>query len=75
MEGNYQEKELKEEIGRFLKSLSEEARVQFLLRYWYAEPVTEIARRFQKSENQISVNLSRIRKKLKTYLEERGYSL
>ncbi len=75
VEGNYQEKELKEEIGRFLKSLSEEARVQFLLRYWYAESVTEIARRFQKSENQISVNLSRIRKKLKTYLEERGYSL
>ncbi len=72
-EGAWTEKELKEEINRFLQSLSEENRYQFILRYWYAESVSEMAERFQKTENQISVNLSRIRKQLRSHLKEKGY--
>ena len=74
-DGAYLLKELKEEIGRFLQGLSVEQRYQFILRYWYAASIAEIAKRFHKSENQISVSLSRIRKKLRSYLEEKGYSL
>ena len=74
-EQRIQEKELKEEINRFLFTLSEERRYQFLLRYWYAASITEIAKRFHKTENQISVNLFRTRQQMMAYLEERGYSL
>ena len=53
----------------------QEKRYQFLLRYWYAASITEIAKRFHKTENQISVNLFRTRQQMMAYLEERGYSL
>ena len=47
----------------------------FLQRYWYADSVRTIARRFAMSENNVSVMLSRLRGKLKTQLHERGYDL
>ena len=74
-EQQIQEKELKEDINRFLLSLSEDQRYQFLLRYWYASSISEIAKRFHKTEDQVSVSLFRIRQQLKAYLKEKGYSL
>ncbi|HAJ73505.1 MAG TPA: RNA polymerase subunit sigma-70 [Lachnospiraceae bacterium] len=68
-------KELAEEINRFLASLPEEKRMMFVLRYWYAESVSEIAKSCGKSVNNVSVTLSRIRAKLKEHLTERGYDL
>lgn len=68
-------KELGEEISRFLASLPEEKRAMFILRYWYADSVRDIAERFQMRENTVSVTLSRIRTRLKTHLTERGYEI
>ncbi|MCR5322175.1 MAG: hypothetical protein K6E85_02655 [Lachnospiraceae bacterium] len=54
-------------------SLPEGNRYMFVLRYWYSESIKVIAKRFKKSENSITVILSRIRGKLKEYLTEMGY--
>jgi RNA polymerase sigma-70 factor (ECF subfamily) len=70
-----QEKELKDEINHFLSGLSEEKKNMFILRYWYADEIKEIAKRCGMSENNVSVTLSRTRRKLKDYLTERGYSI
>ena len=45
----------------------------FILRYWYADSVAEIAKRLGISETNVSVSLSRIRRMLKAYLIERGF--
>ena len=70
-----QDKELMNEINRFLSGLSEANRYMFILRYWYVDGISEIAQRFDMSENNVSVILSRTRIKLKEYLTERGYDI
>lgn len=74
-ERNWQKEALKEEIDHFLSGLPKEKRYMFVLRYWYADSIPAIAERFQTSENNVSVTLNRIRKKLRTHLTERGYDL
>lgn len=67
--------ELKNEINKFIFSLPKEKRYIFILRYWYVESIADIASRLNTSENNISVSLNRIRKKLKKYLVERGFDV
>ena len=69
------EKELKEEINRFLSKLPKEKRYIFILRYWYADSISAIAGRFQMSRDNVSVTLNRTRKQLRAYLAERGYGI
>ena len=57
------------------RKLHRDKRYMFVLRYWYADGIGEIAERFHMSENNVSVTLGRMRKKLKEYLTERGYRL
>ncbi|MBR6472562.1 MAG: RNA polymerase sigma factor [Firmicutes bacterium] len=71
----WQEKELSLEINRFLKGLAEDRRAMFILRYWYAESITDIAARMELTENNVSVTLSRIRGKLREHLTERGFNI
>ena len=59
-------------IEGFLDTLAGEDRVIFLRRYWFADSYREIAGRVGRTEKGVSVRLSRIRKRLKHYLEERG---
>ena len=72
-EGEVLADELKKTINEFLTTLPEENRYMFVLRYWYSESIRDIAKRFNKSENSITVTLSRIRGKLKEYLATMGY--
>lgn len=67
--------ELLNEINIFLSTLSETKREVFIRRYWYVDSVANIAKCFGKTENNVSVLLSRIRNDLKKYLRERGLSL
>lgn len=67
--------ELLQAINDFLRTLPASKRNLFLCRYWYAFPISEIARKFGLREQNVSVALNRIRKKLKVYLSERGYIL
>lgn len=59
-------------LNRFLGELSEPERKIFLCRYWYLEPVKDIAERFSLSPNRTSVALRRTRQKLKVFLAKEG---
>ncbi len=62
-------------INKFLRGLKKDARVMFVKRYYFAESIGDIAVQFGISENNVSVKLTRIRKKLKQYLEKEGFVL
>ena len=70
-----EEREIIREIDTFLMSLPRDRRDMFILRYWYCLGISDIAARFVKSENSISVILNRIRRKLRSYLYERGFDV
>ncbi len=62
---------LTSETEAFLDTLSHENSVVFVLRYFFGYTYKEISLRTGLREKTISVRLSRIRKALKKYLEER----
>lgn len=59
-------------INRFLATLSPRQRVIFVKRYWYGSAVREICEECGVSESNVKVMLSRMRKKLREYLEKEG---
>lgn len=67
--------ELSGQIDCFLGTLDKESRVMFVRRYWYSDSISELAERFQISNNNVSVRLSRIRNRLKKYLKKEGVEL
>lgn len=62
-------------IDRFLGTLSGENRVIFVRRYWFGDPVGEIAGALGLRENAISARLARLRAKLRVFLEQEGFSV
>ncbi|MBQ9745468.1 MAG: sigma-70 family RNA polymerase sigma factor [Clostridia bacterium] len=65
-------KEFDEIMRDFLLTLNKENRVTFVRRYWFLESCADIAKALGTSEKNITVRLTRIREKLRKYLEERG---
>lgn len=57
-------------LDRFLASLSEDERKVFLCRYWYVNPLEEIAGKTGFSVGKIKSMLFRLRKRLGTLLEQ-----
>ena len=74
-EDEAEQRELGAALNGFLASLPKEKRRLFLGRYWYARSVKELARQSGMTEGAVSVTLHRLRGKLKSYLEERGFTL
>ncbi|MCI8549935.1 MAG: sigma-70 family RNA polymerase sigma factor [Lachnospiraceae bacterium] len=66
-------RELSRLLDLFLKRESRENRIMFVRRYWYSDSVLEIAGKFGISENNASVRLSRIRNRLRKFLQKEGY--
>ncbi|MBR0087193.1 MAG: RNA polymerase sigma factor [Lachnospiraceae bacterium] len=66
---------LAESINRFLHTLSDEECACFTGRYYYADPLREIARYLGCSESKVKSMLYRIRNRLKTWLEKEGWQL
>ena len=66
-------RELLGEINRFLGRLPEKKRNIFVCRYWYCDSIRDIAAEFSVSESNVSVILNRTRRKLREYLQKRGY--
>lgn len=64
IEEHMAQKELVKTIEGFLRKLSEADRDIFIRRYWYLDPIKEIAKRHDVSEGCIRTNLCRNRKKL-----------
>ena len=75
VEDSFDEKLLSECIDAFLRGIPQRDRQLFLLRYFFTEPVSKIARRFGMSENAVSVSLHRTRSKLKAYLQKEEFPL
>ena len=67
--------DLIEAVNEFIDLLSEEKRYIFIRRYWYSDSISEIASNCRRTENSTSVELSRIRGKLRDYIIERGYEI
>lgn len=72
MEEVWSARELGRSINRFLETVEPENRVIFIKRYWFSDPISEIAGAMKMSENHISVRLFRIKKKLRQYLAKEG---
>lgn len=64
--------ELSALLDSFLEALPREDRVIFMRRYWFSDSYRQIAERVGISEGNVSVRLTRIRKRLRKYLAERG---
>lgn len=62
-------------INEFLVGLPAEKRIMFVRRYWYADDIGAIAKRMGMSANNVSVEIRRIRLKLRGYLIERGFDV
>ena len=73
VEQEFDRKELLAEINLFLARLTKEKRQMFVRRYWYAEGIGKIAKRFGVSEGSVTMTLKRVRKQLKEVLVEQGY--
>lgn len=65
-------RELTAAINAFFKTLSAFDRNVFVCRYWYLDPVRDIAKATHASESRIKSILFRLRKKLRKYLTEEG---
>ena len=59
-------------IDRFLESMDKQNKILFVRRYYYSDSIEELAELFRTSKHNISVRLSRMRKKLKKYLIKEG---
>ena len=62
-------------INRFLASLSDDARLIFMRRYWYLCSVAEIADDLGVGESRVKMSLLRSREKLRAFLEKEGIVL
>lgn len=72
-EAAFEAKELSRCVSLFIRSLPEREGNVLIRRYFFAESVADIAKRYGLSENNVMVILSRTRKKLKAHLLKEGY--
>ena len=74
-----EEKVLAEQLGAsiniFLKAQKPRERNVFIRRYYFMETAKEIGDKYSLSESNVLMILSRMRKKLKSFLQEEGYVL
>jgi len=66
---------LRDALNRFLYTLPADKRRLFLRRYWYADPIRQIARDRGWTESRVKMQLSRIRQQLREFLEKESISL
>lgn len=73
VESEIDRRQLCELIRGFVKELPKKERQIFVRRYFYTEPLTDIAKLCGMTENSVSVTLHRTRKKLKELLKKEGF--
>jgi RNA polymerase sigma-70 factor (ECF subfamily) len=66
-------RELGRAISAFLKEQEQTGRILFVRRYWYGDPVSDIADDLHMSANAVSLRLHKLKKHLKQYLKQEGY--
>ena len=65
---------LRDLLDEFLASVEPLDRKLFVGRHWYNRSVSVLAQGYGLSPNAVSIRLSRMRDKLRTFLKERGYN-
>ena len=75
IEEEYEKRELSKFLNNFLHSLPARECDIFVRRYFYCDSTRNIARKFEVTEENVLVILSRTRKKLKEALKKGGYTL
>lgn len=68
-------KEIARALDAFLETLPKEQRLLFVRRYWFADSVVEIAKRYNLTESNVKTRLFRTRNKLRDYLEQEGIQI
>ena len=63
-------KEIGNAMDAFLEGLPKDSRLIFLRRYWYADSIAEIARRYGMTESKVKMQLARTKEKLRIFLEK-----
>lgn len=71
-EGELMAKSTSEEINAFLSTLNKQTRICFVLRYYFAASIDEIAEKTGKNPHAVTALLSKTRSNLKKYLKEHG---
>ncbi len=66
-------KEVSKVLNQFLRSLSEREKFAFVCRYYYSDPIPNIAKMLQITERTVFRDLAKSREKLKVQLKEAGY--
>ena len=59
-------------VTAFLKELPQKQRDLFVRRYWYSSDIGTLSELFDRREVNVKMTLSRLRKRLKNYLEKEG---
>lgn len=67
--------ELTQILNGFLRKLPKEERQVFVCRYWYLDPIADIAERFGFSQSKVKSMLARTRLKLRNTLNKEGITL
>ena len=65
----------KDALESFLEKLPEKKRIIFMRRYWWCCSISEIAEDMNMSESSVKMTLSRLRDKLRDYLEKEGINI
>jgi RNA polymerase sigma-70 factor (ECF subfamily) len=73
IENEYDAVEFVQLIENVLNRLALTERVMFMRRFWFFDSLSEIANRFDITDHNAAVKLSRIRAKVRKYLIEEGY--
>lgn len=75
LEDQLSARELSGLMDSFLDSLPDGDRYLFVRRYWYSDPVDELAKESHATPNSLYVRLHRIREKLRKYLISEGIEI
>ena len=75
VEEDFDRQQLASSISAWLDRLTEEDRRLFIRRYWYGDPVKELAAERGVTANVLSQRLLRLRRSLRTFLESEGAEL
>ena len=75
VEREIEEQELTQAINTWLASLPKEDRILFVRRYWNGEAVAALARESGVTPANMAKKMYRLRKNLKSMLEQEGYTL
>lgn len=68
-------KEIIRALNAFLETLPEDSRLIFIRRYWHADSVAAIAKRYSMTDSKVKTQLHRTRNKLYLFLKQEGIQI